>query len=73
MTQHSTSFQAEAQLPTETAQQMLAKLDHNNEIAPAVHAAPTVIQPVAAPKRSLRRILTTTAAALLLAGAISLL
>jgi membrane fusion protein, multidrug efflux system len=68
MTQHSTSFQAERQLPTETAQQMLAKLDHNNEIAPAVPTAPAV-QPVAAPKRLFRRILTTTAAALLLAAA----
>ena len=28
MTQHSTSFQREQQLPAETAQQLLAKLDH---------------------------------------------
>src|ERR1700751_4585445 len=74
MTQHSTSFQAETQLPAKTAQQILAKVDHNNEIAPSVPAAAPaqVVVPVApAPaKRSFRRILTTTAAALLLAGAV---
>ena len=74
MTQHSTSFQAESQLPAETAQQIVAKLDHNNEIAPSVPLAPPAqsVAPVApAPgKRSLRRILTITAAALLLAGAV---
>jgi membrane fusion protein (multidrug efflux system) len=74
MTQHSTSFQAETRLPAETAQQILAKVDHNNEIAPSVPAAPAtqVVVPLALPpaKRSFRRILTTTAAALLLAGAV---
>ena len=72
MTQHSTSFQAEAQLPTETAQQMLAKLDHNNEIAPSVPIAAQPVVPVtpARARRTVRRILTTSAAALLLAGAV---
>ena len=74
MTQHSTSFQAEGKLPAETAQQILAKVDHNNEIAPSVPTTPKaqVVVPLApAPaKRSFRRILTSTAAALLLAGAV---
>jgi membrane fusion protein (multidrug efflux system) len=74
MTQHSTSFQAEQQLPAETAQQMLAKLDHNNEIAPSVPtpppAQPVVPVPPAQVRRSVRRILATTAAALLLAGTV---
>src|SRR5262245_53011443 len=73
MTQHATSFQSEQQLPAETAQQILAKLDHNNEIAARVPAAPLPAtqptQPVAA-KRPFRRILMTTAAAVLLAGAV---
>jgi membrane fusion protein, multidrug efflux system len=68
MTHHSTSFQAERQLAAETTQQMLAKLDHNNEIVVAVPTAPAVL-PVATPKRPFRRILTATAAALLLAAA----
>jgi membrane fusion protein (multidrug efflux system) len=74
MTHHSTSFQAETQLPTETAHQIVAKVNHNNEIAPPVPGAPPaqVVVPLApAPaKRPFRRILTTTAAALLLAGAV---
>ncbi len=74
MTQHSTSFQAEHQLPAGTAQQMLAKLDHNNEIAPSAPTAPPAqrvvsVQPVSA-KRPFRRILMATAAAVLLAGAV---
>jgi membrane fusion protein, multidrug efflux system len=69
MTQHSTSLQAEIQLPTETAQQIVAKLDHNNEIAPPVPTVPAVVEPTPA-RRSFRRILTTTAAAVLLAGAV---
>jgi membrane fusion protein, multidrug efflux system len=70
MTQHSTSFQREQQLPTETAQQLLARLDHNNEIAAKVPAAPVpAVQPFAT-KRPFRRILMATAAAVLLAGAV---
>jgi membrane fusion protein (multidrug efflux system) len=70
MTQHSTSFQREQQLPTETAQQLLARLDHNNEIAAKVPAAPVpAAQPVAT-KRPFRRILMATAAVVLLAGAV---
>jgi membrane fusion protein (multidrug efflux system) len=67
MTQHSTSFQAESELPSETGQQMLAKLDHNNETAVPVPAA-LPVRP-AARRWTVRRILTTSAAALLLAGA----
>jgi membrane fusion protein (multidrug efflux system) len=73
MTQHSTSFQSEQQLPSETAQQLLARLDHNNEtvakIAPAQAPATQPAQPTVA-KRPFRRILLATAAAVLLAGAI---
>jgi membrane fusion protein, multidrug efflux system len=70
MTQHSTSFHSQEQLPTETAQQLLARLDHNNETVAKVSPAPVPAAQPAAAKRPFRRILMATAAAVLLAGAV---
>jgi membrane fusion protein, multidrug efflux system len=70
MTRHSTTFKSEQQLPTETAQQLLAKLDHDKESAAKGPTAPvTAAQPVSA-NRPFRRILMATAAAVVLAGVV---